>query len=71
MFARSKKTTYDSIVVDFRPQKTDPNRVRTKAGGSLIQYPGELTTRTADLTITKIKGNSVNSKYAWSKICKF
>ena len=38
--------TYARIVVDFRPQKKDPNRVQITAGGNLIKYPGELTTRT-------------------------
>ena len=60
--------TYARIVVDYRPQKDDPNRVRITAGGNLIDYPYELTTRTADLTTTKIMWNSVIStegaKYA-------
>ena len=38
--------TYARLVVDFRPPKDDPNRVRITAGGKLIKYPGELTTRT-------------------------
>ena len=45
-------------MVDFRPQKADPNRVRMTAGGNLIEYAGELTTRTADLTTAKIVWNS-------------
>eukprot|EP00804_Cyclotella_cryptica_P009771 CCRYP_013223-RB/>CCRYP_013223-RB protein AED:0.40 eAED:0.40 QI:0/0/0/1/0/0/3/0/850 len=50
------------IVIDSRPQKADPNRVRITAGGNLIKdYPGELTTRTADLTTSKILWNSVLS----------
>eukprot|EP00804_Cyclotella_cryptica_P014654 CCRYP_012668-RA/>CCRYP_012668-RA protein AED:0.51 eAED:0.40 QI:0/0/0/1/0/0/2/0/482 len=54
--------TYGRIVIDFRPQKADPNRVRITAGGNLIKdYPGELTTRTADLTTSKILWNSVLS----------
>ena len=53
--------TYARIVVDFCPQKEDPNRVRITAGGNLISYPGELTTRTADLTTAKILWNSVLS----------
>ena len=53
--------TYARIVVDYQPQKADPNRVRITAGGNLITYPGELTTRTADLTTTKILWNSVIS----------
>ena len=59
--------TYANIVVDYRPQKDDPNRVRITAGGSLIIHPGELTTRTADITTSKILWNSVlsakNAKY--------
>jgi hypothetical protein len=42
--------TYANIVVDFRPQKEDPHRIRITAGGNLINHPGELTTRTADIT---------------------
>ena len=65
---KHKKITYARLVVDFRPQKADPNRVRMTAGGNLIEYAGELTTRTADLTTAKIVWNSVLStpgaKYA-------
>jgi hypothetical protein len=55
------------VVVDHRPQKADPNRIRITAGGNLINYPGELTTRTADITTSKLHWNSVlstpNAKY--------
>ena len=61
MHKEGRRPTYARIVVDFRPQKEDPNRVRITAGGNLIQCPGELTTRTADLTTTKIVWNSVIS----------
>ena len=53
--------TYARIVIDYRPQKADPNRVRITAGGNLIEYPFELTTRTADLTTSKILWNSILS----------
>ena len=36
--------TYAQVVVDYRPQKEDPNRVRITVGGNLINYPGEFTT---------------------------
>ena len=52
---------YARIVVNFCPQKKDPNRVRIAAGNNLILYHGELTTRTADLTTSKILWNSVLS----------
>ena len=58
---KDRVVTYAKIVVDYRPQKEDPDRVRITAGGNLIQYPGELTTRTADLRTTKIMLNSVIS----------
>jgi hypothetical protein len=58
---KDRVVTYARIVVNYRPQKDDPNRVRITAGGNLIQYPGELTTRTADLTTAKVLWNSVLS----------
>ena len=57
---KDRVVTYAIIVVDYRPQKADPNRVRIIAGGNLIQYPGE-TTRTANLRKTKIMLNHVIS----------
>ena len=67
--------TYARIVVDYRPQKTDPNRVRITAGGNLINYPYELTTRTTDLTTSKIMWNSVIStpgvRYACADVKNF
>jgi hypothetical protein len=53
--------TYCRLVVDFWPQKEDPNHVQMTAGGNLLQYPSELTTRTVDLTTSKIIWNSVLS----------
>ena len=53
--------TYVRVVVDFKPEKEDPNRVRITAGGNLIAHPDESTTRTADLTVSKILWNSVLS----------
>ena len=41
---KDRTVTYARIVVDYRPQKDDPNRVRITVGGNLIDYPGELTT---------------------------
>ena len=58
---KDRVVTYARVVIDFRPQKEDPNRVRITAGDNLIKYPGELTTRTADLTTSKILWNSVIS----------
>ena len=63
------------IVVDFRPQKKIPNRVCITAGGNLIAHPDELTTRTADITCSKILWNSVlstkDTKYSTLGIANF
>jgi hypothetical protein len=59
---KDRTITYGRIVIDHRPQKADPNRVRITAGDNLItDYPGEVTTHTADLTTSKILWNSVIS----------
>ena len=58
---RDRTVTYARIVVDYREQKADPNRVRITVGGNLIEYPFELTTRTADVTTSKVMWNSVIS----------
>jgi hypothetical protein len=41
-----KKFTYARIMVDYRPQKEDPNRIRITVGGNLITYKGDVSTRT-------------------------
>ena len=56
---QDRVVTYARLVVDFRPPKDNPNRVRITAGGNLIKYPGEITTRTADMTTAKILWNSI------------
>ena len=48
------KYTYANIVLDHRPQKEDPNRIRITAGGNLIQYDDELSVRTADISTAKL-----------------
>ncbi len=56
-----RKVTYSRIVIDYRPQKADPNCVCITVGGNLIDYPYKSTTRTIDLTTTKIMWNSMIS----------
>ena len=45
---------YVQLVIDFRPQKKDPNKIFITAGGNLIKTPWNLTTRTVNLTTSKI-----------------
>ncbi|KAL7479933.1 hypothetical protein ACHAW6_007838 [Cyclotella cf. meneghiniana] len=72
---KDRTVTYAHVVVDYRPQKEDPNRVRITVGGNLINYPGELTTRTADLVTSKIMWNSIvstpNAKYVTADLKLF
>jgi hypothetical protein len=58
---KDRLITYARVVVNHPPQKTDPNCIRITAGGNLINYPGKLTTRTADITTSKLHWNSVLS----------
>ncbi len=55
------KWTYARIVVDFRPQKEDPNRIRIAVGGNLITFKDNTSTQTANLTTSKLLWNSVLS----------
>ena len=72
---KDRTVTYARIVVDYRPQKSDPNRVRITVGGNLIHYPGEVTTRTADMVTSKILWNSVlstpDAKYCCADVKNF
>jgi len=61
--------TYMRVVVDFCPQKADPHCICITAGGNLINYPGELTMRTADLTTSKLMWNSVLSTEGAKYMC--
>ena len=58
---RRKDITYGRICVDHRPQKTEPNRTRLTVGGNLIEFPGDVSTPTADLTTAKLVINSTIS----------
>ena len=59
--ARWRDVTYGRIVVSFRPEKKDPNRVRLTVGGDRINYPDDCGTPTADMLTVKLLLNSVIS----------
>jgi hypothetical protein len=59
--AATKFFTYANPVVDYRPQKDDPHRIRIMAGGNLVNYDGNASVRTADLDTAKLHWNSVIS----------
>jgi len=64
-----RTVTNARIIVDYCPQKEGPNRVRITAGSNLINYPYELTSRTADLTASKVMWSSVISTLGTRYAC--
>jgi hypothetical protein len=59
--ANKKFFTYANPVVDYRPQKDEPHRIRTTAGRNLVNYDGDVSVCTADLDTAKLHWNSVIS----------
>ena len=59
--ARWKDVTYGRIVVNYRPKKSNPNRVRLTVGGDRINYPGDCGTPTYDMMKVKLLINSIIS----------
>ena len=55
------KATYLRLVVADRPTKDNPRRIRFTVGGDKIDYPGDVQTKTANLTTAKILINSTIS----------
>jgi hypothetical protein len=49
-----RQATYPRFVCSERPQKQEKNRTRMTMGGNLIDYPGDKSTRAAELETTKI-----------------
>jgi hypothetical protein len=58
---RRKDITYARICANYRPEKADPNRIRITLGGNLVNYPGDVGTRTADMLTVKLLFNSMIS----------
>ena len=56
-----KKATYVRVVTMFREQKADPYRIRMTVGGNLIEFPGDKSTKTADIIAIKALINSIIS----------
>ena len=56
-----RKAAYLRAVSAYRPEKAQPYRVRWTVGGDQIDYPFDVSTKTADLTTAKLLFNSVLS----------
>jgi hypothetical protein len=52
------KITYGKIVCDYKPHKTEKERVSLTVGGDKLDYSGNVATSTADITTLKILINS-------------
>ena len=58
---RRRDITYARICANYRPEKEDPHRIRITLGGNLVNYPGDVGTKTADMLTVKLLLNSVIS----------
>ena len=56
-----KDVTYGRVVVNYRPEKSDPYCTRLTVGGNLIVYPSDCGTPTVDLLTVKLLINSIIS----------
>jgi hypothetical protein len=56
-----RKVTYLRVVSATRPEKENTNRVRWTVGGDKVEYPFDVSTKTADLTTVKLLLNRVVS----------
>jgi hypothetical protein len=58
---RWKDVTYAKFVCELKPNKAEVYRTRLTVGGDKVNYPGDVGTPTADLTLVKMHLNSVIS----------
>ena len=56
-----KTATYARYVVDYRPEKDEPWRLRITCGGNLLEYDGNTTTHSASMETIKCQLNSIIS----------
>jgi hypothetical protein len=66
---KGKIVTYGRFAVDTRHNKTETRRFRLTVGGNLIQYTGDVSTRSADLTTSKCLWNSTFSTEGAKYMC--
>jgi hypothetical protein len=55
---KDRQITYGKIVCDYKPHKTEKERVRLTVGGNRLDYSGDVATSTEDITTFKIFINS-------------
>ena len=62
-------STYVQAVCDIWPQKPETHRTRLTTWGSFIDYTGEVSTTTLDLTKMKLHVYSVTSDIKYQYMC--
>jgi hypothetical protein len=72
---KHKKPTYMRIVAAYRPKKSTPHCVQFTCGGNIIEYDGDVSTKTAHLTTVRCHINNVLSapgaKYMTADLSNF
>jgi hypothetical protein len=58
---KDRNITYSKVVCDYKPHKQEKERVWLTVGGDILDYSGDVTTSTADITTFKILINSTLS----------
>ena len=56
---RKKDITYGSFSCNMKPNKTETHQTRLTAGGDHINYPEDVGTLAADMTLFKCHANSI------------
>ena len=57
-----KRATYARYVVDYRPEKDEPWRLRITCGGDRLEYSGNTTTHSASMETIKCQLNNIISR---------
>ena len=65
-----KDVTYGRIILDYCSPKYDLYHTRLAVGVNLIKYPGEVSTRRADITMAKLLFDSTSSTPEASFVCR-
>ena len=66
---KERRTKYIRAVCNIRPQKKQTQITRLTAGGNIIDYPGEVSTPTLDLSTIKFHVSSAISHFKSRYMC--
>ena len=61
---KGRKVTYLQVVTAFWPEKENPRCVHWTVGGDKVDYPGAVTTKTANLTTAKVLNSVILTPHA-------